>query len=264
MDVRAVQVLVSDTLQVEPGVVGVFLLSPVLQPGCQDVNGIDVGVVTKDTLKDLRKAYELHNDLLHAVGMPVYLKEDEREHCKEVRALYGRSSFPPTGLCVNLVFCQLKYIAEQTPYCEYQVLFDRSGTVAKHLAAVLPEYPPEAITLELRQQLSNYPFHLHDAARALARKDHAAAQSAIEKIRTLIYYAAAVRAGQHTQDAQRGWHALAPGEKWVLEHSYQHATLRSVQRLTDLYIACLTDLQKTYPIGQDLEQLRQAVPELLG
>ncbi len=264
MDVQAVLGIVSDTLRAEPGIVGAFVLSPVVEKDCHDTNSVDVGVVTKDTLKDLRKAVGLYEDLLNAIGTPVYLMEREREHGREVRALYGRSAFPPLGLCVSLAFSQLKYVVEQAPCCGYQMLFDRSGAVARQLAEAQPEHPPEAIALELKQQLSDYPFHLHDAARALTHKDRASAQSAIEQMRKSIYYAAAVRAGQHAHGARRGWHSLAPGEKWVLEHSYQHVTLRSVERLTDLYIACLTDLQGAYPIEQDVERLKQAVPELLG
>jgi hypothetical protein len=206
----------------------------------------------------------LHDELLRRLGTPVYVMEREWEHCKEARALYGSVAYPPLGLCVSLTFSQLKHLAEQAPQAGYAMLFDCSGAVKAQLDPLLPVQAPEAVALELKHQLNAYPFHLHDAARALARKDRATAQSAIEQMRTAIYYAAAVRAGQHAHGTQRGWHSLAPGEKWVLEHSFQHATLRSVERLTDLYIACLTDLQGAYGMQQDVDQLKQAVPELLG
>ena len=263
MDVTAIVAIVVKQLKEEPGIEGAFLHHPILDKDCQDATNIDIGIVSKDTLKDFRKAYGLYEDILCNLGSPIQIMEREREHCKEARALYGRSAFPPLGLCVRLVFCQLKYVAEQDVSAGYQLLFDRTGEVKEQLTQALPEQPAERTARELQQQLSAYPFHLHNVARALARKDRAGAQSATELMRQAVYFAAAVRSGQHTHCAERGWHTLAPGEKWVLENSFQAITLKSIERLTNLYIACLSALPAEYHLDEGVAQLKHALPELI-
>ena len=103
MDVSAIVAMIAKQLSEEPGIEGIFLQHPIAEKDCPDSTQVDIGVVTKDTLKDLRKAYGLHADILCSPATPVQMMEREWEHCKEARALYGRSAFPPLGLCVSLV-----------------------------------------------------------------------------------------------------------------------------------------------------------------
>jgi hypothetical protein len=263
MDVTAVVNIVAGKLMEEPGIEGAFLHNSVMDNNRPDSTHIDIGVVSKDSLKDLRKAYGLHEEILQVIGQPVYVAEYAQSHNKEVRALFGRSAYPPLGLSVRLVFCQLKHAGEQD-ICEgYRLLFDRSGAVKEQLMQAQSEAPDERLARELKEQLHNYPFHLHDAAEALAHKNRAGAQSATEQMRRAIYSAAVARTGQHDHCAERGWQALAPSEKWVLENTFQAVTAKTLERLTNLYINCLSSLQTEYHLELDVEQLKQALTELI-
>ncbi|HEY3340953.1 MAG TPA: hypothetical protein VGK81_03005 [Anaerolineae bacterium] len=204
----------------------------------------------------------MHEELLQAIGQPVYVMEYAQDHNKEVRALFGRSAYPPLGLSVRLIFCQLKHAAEQDAGAGYRLLFDRTGAVKEVLVQAPSETPAERLARELKEQLHNYPFYLHDAAEALAHKNRAGAQSAAEQMRKAIYFAAAARTGQYDHCAERGWQALAPSEKWVLENTFQAVTAKTLERLTLLYINCLTSLQSEHHLEHDVEQLKQALPEL--
>jgi hypothetical protein len=263
MDVTAVVNIVASQLKEEPGIEGAFLHNSVTDNDCPDSTHIHIGVVSRDALKDLRKAYSLHEELLQAIGQSVYISEYEQGHSKGVRALFGRSTFPPLGLSVHLSFCQLKYTAELDVCAGCRVLFDRTGAMKEQLTQTPSETTAERLARELKEQLQSYPFHLHDATLALAHKDRAGAQSAAEQMRQAVYFAAAVRSGQHIHCAARGWQTLAPGEKWVLENTFQAVTFKNLERLTSLYVSCLTSLQTAYNLEQDVERLRQALPELI-
>jgi hypothetical protein len=263
MDVTTVANIVASKLKEEPAIQGAFLHHSVAGDDCPDSTYIHISIVSKDTLKDLRKAYGMYEDLLQAIGQLVYITTYEQGHSKGVRALFGRTAYPPVGLNVHLSFCQLKHVTEQDVCASCQLLFDHTGAVKEQLMQVPGETPAERLSRELAQQLQNYPFHLHDATQALAQKDRAGAQSAAEQMRQAVYFAAAVRAGQQTHCAERGWQTLAPGEKWVLENTFQAVTLKNLERLTTLYLACLSSLQTEYNLGQDVERFKQALPELI-
>jgi hypothetical protein len=275
MDVQEIVKIVVEQISAEPGIEGAFLYGAA-HDGTHDNNEQDqdpftsqadlrIGIVTKDTLKEFRKAYTLHEDILPAIGQPVFQLEEEEQHIRRVTALYGKTQYPPTGMKVMLVFSQLKYLDEQEPYVGWKLILDRAGEVQAALEQLTPApaKTQDEIAQELKQQISAYAMHLYDVARAFERKDRADVQALTEQMRSAIYYAAALRAGRYARGAWRGLHYLAPGEKWVLEYSYQNVTRKTVQKLTDLYLACLGDVQARYAIEQDVQQLKQSLPELL-
>ena len=263
MDVTAVVNIVASQLKEESSIEGAFLHNFVTDGDITDSTQIHVGIVSKDLLKDFRKVVGLHESLLQAIGQPIYKLEYEQGHNKEVRALFGRSTFPPLGLSVHLSYCQLKYATELDMCAGCRILFDRTGAVKEQLAQAQSEGVVERLARELRVQIQNYPFDLYAATQALAHKDRAAAQSAVEKMRQAVYFASAVRSGQQIFCAQRGWKTLAPGEKWVLENTFQAVTFKNLERLTALYLACLTSLQTAYNLGEDVERFKRTLPELI-
>jgi hypothetical protein len=102
--------------------------------------------------------------------------------------------------------------------------------------------------------------------KALGRKDWANAHAIAEQMRKAIYFTAELRAGcseNTSANAKRGLNHLTPGEKWVVENSYRAVNRKTVQKLADLYLACVTAVQAEYQIESDVERLKQVLPELL-
>ena len=263
MDIAKIASIVKQEIEAEPGIEGAFLSGSAANKECDEFSDIDIGIVSRDTLKDFRKAYGLREDILRAIGQPVHLMEMEWDHCKRVGALYGKSQYPPIGLKIDLVFSQLKHVVELMPQSSYRIIFDRTGELEPQLEQHPQRKTKDEIEQELKQHLSSYPFYLHDAVRAFGRKDHANAQSLTDMMRKAIYYTAAVRAGSYAIGSKQGLNYLSPGEKWILEHSYQTVTRKTIEKLTDLYISCLTQVQAEYQIEQDVEQFKHSLPELL-
>src|SRR5437879_682287 len=112
MDIAKIVGIVSQEIAAEPSIEGAFLCVSAASIEGDAFSDIDIGIVSRDTLKDFRKAYGLREDILNAIGQPVHLMEMERDHCKSIGALYGKSQYPPIGLKIDLVFSQLKYVAE--------------------------------------------------------------------------------------------------------------------------------------------------------
>ena len=262
MDTAAVVSMVVKQIGSEAGIEGAFLAGSAAGKSRDEYSDVDICIATADTLKDLRKAYGLREDIFNAVGQPLSLMELELEHAKLTGAVYGKSLFPPVGLRVDLVFCQLKYAAEQMPHSEYQLLFDRSGLLKTALAKRAARKPKDEIEQELRQRLAEFSFYLHGAACAFGRNDRASIHTQAEQLRVAIYGAAAVRAGSYAHGAKRGLAHLTPDEKWVLEHSYHPVTRRTIRQLIDLYVACLTDIQAEYGLEDALARFEQSLPEL--
>jgi hypothetical protein len=248
-------------LEAEASVAGAFVAGSLVAERPDECSDVAIGIVTRDNVKDFRKAYGLHNDLLSVAGQPLQVIELEQEHCKSATALYGRTLFPPYGLQVRLVYSQLKHVAEQMPYQDTEVIFDRSGEFSESLAQLPTRKTKEEIREELRQSVASYAFHLHDMLKAFGCKDRAGIQAIVEQMRQTIYFAAAVRAGRYTA---AGLTHLSPGEKWIVENTCQAVTRKSIQKLTDLYVTCLSAIQSEYQIEQDVEQLKQSIPELLS
>ena len=263
----------------EPSVEWAFLAGSLADQRRDAFSDIHLGVVSRDTLKDFRKAYALREDILSEIGQPLHLIEREWEHCKMVSVLYGKTKFPPGGLEIDLVFSQLKHLGQQNPHGRYRIIYERSEALKAQFERLPRQKPREEVEQELRQYLSGYPFYVYEVVKAFGRKDWANAQSLAEQMRKAIYFTAAVRAGcfehgyapgtsfsaveRSVSGSKRGLDHLSPGEKWVVENSCQAVTRKTIQRLVDLYLACLTAVQAEYQIEQDVERLRQTLPELL-
>jgi len=241
----------------------VFLFGSVAAKKNDDYSDIDIGIATKDTIKDYRKAYGLSASIFDAIGRRISLLEEEQEHTRMSSALFGRVEYPPLGLKVDLLFSQMKHLVDKMPHAADFIVFDRSGGLASLVEKHAKSKSKDDIVHKLKENLSEYPFFVYDVVRAFGRKDHARVQSTAEQMRKAIFHVAAVRAGHPMNGRAYGLANLAPGEKWVVEHSYQTCTRKTVEKLTELYVACLADIKSAYHIEDEVNAFEQSLSDLL-
>jgi hypothetical protein len=263
MDARQIVNVIVDRISKESGIEGVFLSGSLAGADKDEFSDVDLGIASKDNLKDYRKAYGLYEEVLKSLGHPLQVLEREWEHCQMVAALYGKSQFPPIGLEVDLVFSQLKYVTGQMPYRDYEILFDRTGKLATRLEAGPQQQSMEEIETELKQNARWYPFHVYESLRALGRRDRAGLNAHMEELRKTVFHAAAVRRRAQVRGPKRGFRHLSPDERWTVDYSYQTPGKRAIQQLSDLYVNCLNEMHAEYALQPDVEQLRRSLAELL-
>ncbi len=264
MDFSKVVNSVIQQIKDETAVEGVFLFGSAAANKQDDYSDLAIGIATRDNVKDYRKAYGLSEDIFNAIGKRIGLQEQDQEHTHTANALFGKTAYPPLGLKVDLLFSQLKHLADKMPQSSELIAFDRNAGLASLLDKHAKSKSKDDIAAKLKENLNEFPFYLYDAVRAFGRKDHARVQSSAEEMRKAIYHVAAVRAGRsgHGSSGQ-GLANLAPGEKWVVEHSYQTCTRKTVQKLTELYVACFADIQTIYHIEPEVAVLQQSLTDLI-
>jgi len=260
---QAILTKITTKLEVISGVEGVFLSGSLVNQDQDDFSDIDLGVATKNSARAFDEVCSLRHQLIGNVGQPIQFLEREWGHCQMIAALYGKSQFPPVGLEVDIIFSQLQHVAEQMPWSEYKILFDRSGQLQPALAEVSQPRPNREVEKEIARHLSWFPFYVHDAVKACRREDQFQAQSLLEEIRKLIFFAAAAREGGQVYGAKRASRYLSPSERQHLEQSYRQSDESTVAQLTQIYLACLTELQVTYQIADNVEVLKSILQELL-
>jgi predicted nucleotidyltransferase len=263
MDFTKVANIVVQQIKDEPAVEGVFLFGSIAAKKNDDYSDIDIGIVSRDTVKDYRKAYGLSGDIFNAIGKRIAVLEQDEERTHMASALYGKTEYPPLGLKVDLLFSQLKNLADKMLQASDFIVFDRNAGLASLLEKHAKSKSKDDFAAKLKENLNEYPFYVYEAVRAFGRKDHARVQSAAEQMRKAIYHVAAVRAGHSGHGGAYGLVNLAPGEKWVVEHSYQTCTRKTVQKLTELYIACLADIKSAYHIEAEVSAFQQSLSDLL-
>jgi predicted nucleotidyltransferase len=263
MDVSKVVNTVIEKVKDEPAVEGIFLFGSFASKKQDEFSDIDIGIATRDTVKDYRKAYGMSADIFAAIGHSIGLLDEEQEHTHMVSALYGKSEFPPAGLKVDLLFGQLKHLAEKIPSEPENILLDRSGGLAAWLEKRATTHAHDDIADCLRHSMNAFPFFVFDVARAFSRKDRARAQSTADQMRKAIFRVAAVRAGHGANGGPYGLMDLKPGEKWIVEQTYQVCTRRTVQKLTELYMACLVDIQGAYGIEAEVSAIQQSLTDII-
>ncbi len=264
MDFTKVVNIVAEQIKDDPAVEGVFIFGSIAAKKHDEFSDIDVGIATRDNLKDYRKACGLTESVLSAIGKRIAVsEEDEDEHTHTASALFGKTEYPPMGVKVDLLFSQMKHLGDKTPRSADFIIFDRNGSVASLIEKYAKSKPKDDITGKLKENLNEFPFYLYDALCAFGRKDHARVQSAAEQMRKSIYHVAAVRAGSKGQNSSYGLVNLAPGEKWVVEQSYQTCTRKTVMKLTDLYLSCFSGIQTIYHLEPEVTTLQQALSDLM-
>ena len=257
-----VNAIVSELVTVS-SVEGVFLSGSLVNQHRDDFSDVDLGIASKNSIKAFSEIYALRHQLIAVAGHPIHLLERGWGHCKMVAALYSKSQFPPIGLEIDIIFSQVQYIAEQMPYSEYRVVFDRNGKLQSALAKTSQSKPAQEIEKEIVQHLMWFPFYAHDALKACKRRDEFQVQSLLEEIRKIVFFAAATRQGKQVYGSKRAYRYLSTTERRVIEQSYHHSDEDMVLQLTQLYLECVTKLVSNYRIANNVENARVVLQELL-
>jgi len=252
-----------ERLASEASIEGAFLAGSLVNEFADAFSDVDLGIATLDTATALEQAYALRHELLGLAGEPLTFIERGWEHCQMIAALFGKSRFPPAGLEIDLVFSQLRHVTEQMPYTEYRVLFDRRGALAEALGQLGRVRPRQEIEEELAARLRSYLFSLHDAVKACERGDAFHLQTQLEVMRGHVFFAAALRRGAEVYGSKRAHRYLSADEQQVLLESYTAPTRQAIERLSELFLACVDKPQLSPQVQGDLERFRQSLRELL-
>ena len=128
----AVDAIVTE-LERASSVEGVFLSGSLVDRHRDAFSDVDLGVASRNGAAVFGETFALRHRLLIAAGRPVHRLERGWDHCRMVAALYGKAEYPPIGLEIDIVFSQLRHVAEQMPYAAYRVLFDRRAKLRSAL-----------------------------------------------------------------------------------------------------------------------------------
>jgi predicted nucleotidyltransferase len=263
MDWQQALTAIITRLETVSSVEGAFLSGSLVNEYQDDFSDIDLGIATKNSAKAFDGAFGLRHELLSVVGQPLHHLERGWGHCKMIAALFGKSRFPPIGLEIDIIFSQLHYVAEQMPYSKYRIVFDHDGRLESVLARTSQSKPSQEIENEILQHLKSFPFCAHDALKACKRSDMFQAQSVLEEMRKLIFFAAATRQGEQVYGSKRAYRYLSATEQKILEESYRHSDENTVAQLTQLYLQFVTELESNYQIRAGFENAKTALRELL-
>lgn len=263
IDHRKIVESIVKTIESEESVQGVFLSGSLIDENKDQFSDIDLGIASINSHEALEQSYSLRHAIMDTVGKPVNFLERGWEHCKMVAVLYGKSQFPPIGLEVDVIFSQLQHVSEQMPYADYEVVFDRSGALKQALEKLNRRKPKEEVQREIRQHLTWCPFYVHDAIKAHERGDSPLFQTLLDEIRKLVFFAAAASRDGQVLGTKRGLKFLSAFERLAFESSYHGFNKGAIQKLTDLYVAKLKELEVRYQLGPDVEQFQRTLKELL-
>jgi len=250
-------------LETISGVAGVFLSGSLVNEDQDEFSDIDLGIATKNSAKAFNEVYGLRRQILAASVEPICLLEKGWGHCKMIAALFGKTEYPPTGLEADLIFSQLRYVPEQMPYSKSRVVFDRSRKLQAELAMMSQPRPAQEIEEEIGQHLIWFPFYSYDALKACRRKDEFQAQSLLEEMRKLIFFAAAARQGRQIFGSKRAYRCLTARERQILEESYRRTDEAVVAQLAQVYLECVAENSAKYQLAEKIGSFQNAMRELL-
>jgi len=263
MDVRKIVAAIVEIVCEDQSVEGAFLSGSLVNADRNRWSDIDLGIVSKDTSKDFERVYSLREQIMRSAGRPLHFLERGWQHCRMVAILYGKSQFPPVGLEIDLIVSRLRHVSEQMPYAEYEVVFDRAGRLRRALERLERTKPKPETREELAKHLTWFPFYVHDALKAWKRGDAFHGQSLLEEMRTLLFFAAALREGAQVHGSKRAYRYLSPVERQRVTSSYREFARTSVKSLTEAYLSCLREIQCEYDIAHEVETFNGIVRELL-
>jgi predicted nucleotidyltransferase len=233
-------------LETISSVEGAFISGSLVNEHRDLFSDIDLGIATKNSPTAFDEIFALRHWLITVVGQPIHFLERGWGHCKMIAALFGKSHFPPIGLEIDIIFSQLRYVSEQMPYSEYRIVFDRNGKLQSALTKVSQSKPGQEVEKEIAQQLKWFPFYVHEA-----------------EMRKLIYFAAATRQGDQIYGSKRAYRYLSMAERQKLEESYRRSDESMVAQLAQLYLGCVTELQASYRIADNVRNFQTTLWELL-
>jgi predicted nucleotidyltransferase len=250
-------------LETVSSVEGAFLSGSLANQHLDDYSDVDLGIASSNSSTALDETFAVRRRLLVITGRPIRLLERSWGHCRMVAALYGKSQFPPIGLEVDLVFSQVRHVAEQMPYAPYRIVFDRNEKLQAALAKMSRSRPVQEMGDEIGRHLTWFPFYAHEANKACRRGDRFQVQSMLEEMRKSIFFAAATRQGQQIFGSKRAYRYLTQADQKLLRESYRRSDENMVANLTRLYVERLSELRSRYRIADDVENLKTVLRELV-
>ena len=137
---------------------GVFVFGSMANQHRDAFSDVRLGIVAKNTADAFAKLTKSSESLLNAVGKPIQVEAHDQNKIQDLSALYGKDTFPPIGLEVQLVYGQLRYLQEMLPYTDYEILIDTGGKLAPALEKLRRTRPAEATERALNAQVSTYAF----------------------------------------------------------------------------------------------------------
>jgi hypothetical protein len=263
MDWQVIIGLIVRQIEERPSVEGVYLSGSLANANRDAFSDLDLGIASGNSAADFEQVFALKDQILAAIGQPLHRIERGWDHCKLIAALYGKSLFPPIGLEVDVVFSQLQYVAEQMPYADYVILYDREGGLKRALDRIGHHKPEDEIAQEIRSHLRGCPFFVYDALKAYERQDLCSFQSLLEEMRKGIFYVASLRGGNPIYGSKRVFRHLSAAERQGIENSYHRFSRETVEQLADLFTGCLAGVQSNYRLEPDVQQLRSCLREIL-
>jgi hypothetical protein len=247
----------------EAHIEGAFLAGSLVNEFADAFSDVDLGIASLDTAEAFEEAYRLRHELLRLAGEPLTFIERGWEHCQMIAALFGKSRFPPAGLEIDLVFSQLMHVTEQMPYTEYRVVFDRRGALAEALGRMGQVRPRQETEEDLQSRFRSYLFALHDAVKACERGDAFQLQTQLEVMRGHVFFAAALRRGADVYGSKRAYRYLSADERHVVQESYAVATRQTIERLGELFLTCVDQLDLSPQMQGELERFGRSLHELM-
>jgi predicted nucleotidyltransferase len=252
-----------NALKTVSDVEGAFLGGSLANQNEDRFSDIDLGIVTRNSVKAFAQAYSMRSRLIAAAGTPLTFLDRGWAHCKMSAVLYGKSQFPPIGLEIDIIFSQLRHVSEQMPDSDYKMLFDRNGKLEPKLKQISRVKTKSEIEQELKKHLTWCAFYVHDAVKSCKRNDIFQAQSLLEEIRKLIFFAAGVRSKGQVYGTKHAYRYLSPKETKIIADSYCGLDEWMIRKLFKLYLECVTDLKSKYRVEQNIQKLQESSRQLL-
>ena len=249
-------------LRNEPLIEGAFLAGSLLDHDHDEYADVDLGIASALGKTALQAAYDLRHGIAAAVGAPVHHIERGWQHCQMIALLYGKTAFPPLGLEVDIIFSELRHVGEQMPYVPYEVVLDRSGRLKAALDRLPKEQPVDEVWASVYALGEGMPFFVHDALKAARRGDWFYLQQVLESMRQAIFQAAAAKNGTAVHGAKRAYRHLSQSERLVVRDSYSDDSPRSVERLAQLYVECISRVGADHRMAAAVEQLQRTLQEV--
>jgi hypothetical protein len=222
-----------ERLQGEPSVAGAFLGGSLAAGRADDLSDVDLAVVAVEGREE--EAWGLRGDLAAIPGPPLWTLERAWPGARMVACLYSPQTYPPLGLEVDIAFCALAEVDAPMPYAPTRIVLDRSGRLARALAAV-PTAPTEAfLQEEVERRRTWFAFYAHDALVAERRGDLPQLAFLLGQMVEAIVAAAAARHGALGVWAKGGPRWLAPRELDVIQAALRAPGREAVQQLSQLF-----------------------------
>ncbi|MFX1538816.1 MAG: hypothetical protein ACFFDI_31900, partial [Promethearchaeota archaeon] len=234
---------------------GIFLSGSLANKNQDAYSDIDIGVTTKNSLKDFEKVYASRHQIVRTVKGFSHSLDRGWGNCKMIAALYNSTEYPPIGLEIDIIFSEIHHVKEQMPYAKYKVLFDASGELEELLSNIPQIRPKSDIRSELKQYFSSLPFYVYDAIKAHHRNDMFLCQNLLEEIRKMIYFVIALSNNRYVYGAKRAMQSMTQKEIQIIKDSYKSNELKVLHSLLNLFLKHLKKIRLKFEVENEARTL---------